>query len=34
MDHIPRPPLVDRHVERIEDELGAQVSRKRSINPI
>ena len=27
MDHILRPPLVDRHVERIEDELGAQVGR-------
>jgi hypothetical protein len=27
MDHILRPPLVDRHVERIEDELRAQVGR-------
>ena len=27
MDHIPRPALADRHVERIEDELGAQMGR-------
>ena len=27
MDHVLRPPLVDRHVERIEDELRAQVGR-------
>jgi hypothetical protein len=32
MDHILPPPLVDRHVECIEDELRAQVGRHGSAN--